>query len=244
MIHGLLDQIQPSVSDDEDDQPDVDFAFEGDRSDCKTLVICGCGPASAFAGEVFALRPLAWTFKPQDSIRVFPPLPTSPKFCEVADAEGVVVVLLDAPVAAEYAVAWADGLLRSLDGAHGAPAVLFLDRILRSEWCSCPRPEEPHLAGLWTSCSQPFELLPALPAPSIVQGLAAAVLASCEARSTKCIVAMTLQDGAHLSERCLQGFEGLVPLLQELQVIQTWQRPSYREALRKVIPPASMSIYA
>mmetsp|Transcript_456 Transcript_456/g.907 ORF Transcript_456/g.907 Transcript_456/m.907 type:complete len:242 (+) Transcript_456:3-728(+) len=241
MIHGLLDQIQPCVSDDEDDQPDVEFTLSGyESSDYKTLVICGPGPASAFALQVFALRPLSWCLKPQDSARAFPPLPKSPKFFEVSDANGVVVVLLEAPVAAEYAVAWAEKLLLALEGAQ----VLVLDRILRSEWCSpCPRPEEPHLAGLWTSCSGRAEI-PALPAPNIVQGLAAAVIASCEARSAKCTVALTLQDGAHLSEGCLQGFEVLVPLLQELQVIQSWQRPNYREAVQKVVPPAAMSIYA
>ena len=215
MIHGLLDHIQPCVSDDEDDQPDLEFAFTGTKSlDCKTLVICGPGPASAFALQVFALQPLSWSFKPKDSCRAFPPPPKSPSFFQVSDADGVVVVVLDGPVAAEYATAWADELLLSFEGAQ----VLFLDRILRAEWCcpSCPRPDEPYLAGLWTSCSG--ERIPALPAPNIVQGLGAAVLACCEAKSTRCTVALTLQDGAHLSEGCLKGYEALVPLLQELQV--------------------------
>eukprot|EP00913_Durusdinium_trenchii_P002336 g2158.t1 len=129
MIHGLLDQIQPCVSDDEDEQPEIDFVFSGDAARCKTLVICGAGPASAFALQAFALQPLSWSLDPEDklswrnepteaSARAFPPLPKSPKFFQVPASEGVVVALLEAQVPAEYAVTWAEKLLLSVEGAQ------------------------------------------------------------------------------------------------------------------------------
>jgi len=58
-------------------------------------------------------------------------------------------------------------------------------------------------------------------------------------------VALALQDGAHLGEGCVRSFTGLAPLLQELGVLPAdWQQPDFRETVRKVIPPMSMSIYA
>lgn len=175
-----------------------------------------------------------WAIKPEGG-RPFPPMPKSPSFFQAS--EGVVVLLLD-QVAAEYAVAFAETLLE----ASGAMEVLFLDRLLRSE-CAQPRPEEPHLTGLW-STTWPRLQLPLLKAPNVVQGLAAAVLSGCEARGLPCLTALSLQDGAHLSEACLRAFEGLVPVFEELKVVSGWRRVNYREALQKLIPPASMSIYA
>ncbi|OLP91518.1 Proteasome assembly chaperone 1 [Symbiodinium microadriaticum] len=243
MIHGLLDQIQACVSDDDDEQPDVSFVFSGEHElTCQTLVVCGPGPGSAFALQVFDLLPLPVRLEPMEDspVRALPP-PRAPRFFKASD--GVVVAVLDTHVSGEYAVAWADTLLSTL---KGRPQVLFLDRILRAEWCSCDRrrPEEPYLAGLWTSAFNGSESVPALPPPNFVEGLAAALLSGCEARSWPCLVALALQDGAHMSEGCLLAYEALVPLLIELQVISSWQRPRYREALQKVIPPTSMSIYA
>ncbi|CAJ1356508.1 unnamed protein product [Effrenium voratum] len=193
-----------SRSDDEEDEAEVDFVFKGEASaKCNTLIICGPGPASAFA-QTMALQPLPWRIEPTEDCwtKPFPPLPKSPTFFQAS--AGTVVACLDTPVASEYAVAWAERLLTAI----GSSQVLYLDRILRAEWCSCSRerPEEPYLAGLWTSSWSGKASIPALPAPNVVEGLAAALLTCCEARCL-CIVALTLQDGAHLSEGCLRGFE-------------------------------------
>eukprot|EP00439_Symbiodinium_sp_Y106_P073117 s887_g13.t1 len=244
MIHGLLDQIQACVSDDDDEQPDVSFVFSGEHDlSCQTLVVCGPGPGSAFALQVFDLVPLPLRLEPKEDspVRALPP-PRAPRFFKASD--GVVVAVLDTHVSGEYAVAWADTLLSTLTGR---PQVLFLDRILRAEWafgnCSFLQSleQEPYLAGLWTSAFNGSESVPALPPPNFVEGLAAALLSGCEARSWPCLVALALQDdGAHMSEGCLLAYEALVPLLIEHQVISSWQRPRYREALQKVIPPTSM----
>mmetsp|Transcript_30746 Transcript_30746/g.57601 ORF Transcript_30746/g.57601 Transcript_30746/m.57601 type:complete len:245 (+) Transcript_30746:43-777(+) len=244
MIHGLLDQIQACVSDEEDDQPDVDFVFAGlEALGCQTLLICGPGPASAFALQALTLDAVSCKLQPKEGspFRAFPPVPQSPRFFQAS--AGVLVALLETSVSGDYAATWADALL---SGLPDKTQVLYLDRVLRSEWFSCDRrkPEEPYLAGLWTSSFGGQEGVPALPAPNVVEGLAAALLSGCEARGWPCLVALALQDGAHMSEGCLQGFEALVPLLLEKKVISSWQRPKYHEALQKVVPPAAMSIYA
>eukprot|EP00440_Ansanella_granifera_P073389 gb/GFBE01079636.1/.p1 GENE.gb/GFBE01079636.1/~~gb/GFBE01079636.1/.p1 ORF type:complete len:258 (+),score=46.45 gb/GFBE01079636.1/:1-774(+) len=257
MIGAYLDQIQPGASDDEDDeQPDVEFAFAGASfpAGCQTLVICGPGAASAFALEGMSLQPLSLRFGPVDdsSGARFPPPPRTPSFYQVCGSDGdasasVVVALLETSVPAAYAVAWAEDLLKAVGGSV---KVVILDRILRAEWCSCSQeqPEEPFLAGLWSSawCAAGREqaVVP-LPAPNLVEGLPAALLSQCEASRRPCLVALSLQDGAHLGEGCIRGFEALVPALKDLKVLSSnWQRPSYRDAVRKVVPPMSMSIYA
>ncbi|CAE7205637.1 unnamed protein product [Symbiodinium natans] len=234
MIHGLLDQIQACVSDDDDEQPDVSFVLSGMKDvTCQTLVVCGPGPASAFALQAFNMVPLPLSLESKEDspLRPLPP-PRAPRFFKASD--GAVVAVLETHVSGEYAAAWAEALLSALGGK---PQVVYLDRILRAEWCSFDRcrPEEPYLAGLWTSAFSGSEkAVPVLPAPNFVEGLAAALLSNCEARSWPCLVALALQDGAHMSEGCLHAFEALVPMLLELQVISSWQRPKYREALQKV----------
>lgn len=252
MMEGFLDQIQPGASDDEDDErTDLQFALSGDSlssDQCRSLVICGPGAASAFALASFDLQPLSWRFEAEDSSeRIFPPVPKTPRFYEVASSSGAVVVaLLDSAVPSEDAVAWAGALFDCFSSAQ----VMVLDRMLLAEWISVgrERPEEPHLTGLWTSAwaSQGSKLqLAALPAPNLVEGISAALLSRCEALQQRCLVALSLQDGAHLGEGCIRAFEVLVPLLKELKVVQdAWKKPNYGEALRKVVPPASMSIYA
>mmetsp|Transcript_69242 Transcript_69242/g.122500 ORF Transcript_69242/g.122500 Transcript_69242/m.122500 type:complete len:251 (-) Transcript_69242:108-860(-) len=250
MMEGFLDQVQPGASDDEDDERmDLQFVLSGASSagNCRSLVICGPGAASAFALEALSLQPLSWRFDPEDSSeRVFPPAPKTPRFYEVSSSSSAVIVaLLESAVPAEDAVAWSEALLGSFSDLS---QVIVLDRKLRAEWVSVDRqlPEEPCLTGLWTSAwASAGSTLSPLPAPNLVEGLPAAVLSHCEALQQRCLVALALQDGAHLGEGCIRGFEVLVPLLKELKVVQdTWKKPDYREALRKVVSPSSMSIYA
>eukprot|EP00933_Yihiella_yeosuensis_P057569 TRINITY_DN5746_c0_g3_i1.p1 TRINITY_DN5746_c0_g3~~TRINITY_DN5746_c0_g3_i1.p1 ORF type:complete len:259 (+),score=25.26 TRINITY_DN5746_c0_g3_i1:66-842(+) len=258
MIHGLLDQIQPGASDDEDEEgTDLEFVLLGtterNPSSCKTLVICGPGAATAFALGAVSLQPqLPWQLKPaEDSESIFPPAPKSPKFFLVSEAEDVVVALLDSLVPADYSLAFGQGLFKAFSGLS---QVILLDRLLRSEWSPCDasgyRPQEPYLTGLWTSSWSESDLagstVSQLPAPNYVQGLAAALLSCCEVpRMPRCLVVLTLQDGAHLGHGCVQSFEGALPLLKSLKVLPgSWKSPDYREAVRKVVPPSSMSIYA
>eukprot|EP00931_Biecheleriopsis_adriatica_P046407 TRINITY_DN26647_c0_g1_i1.p1 TRINITY_DN26647_c0_g1~~TRINITY_DN26647_c0_g1_i1.p1 ORF type:complete len:280 (+),score=45.68 TRINITY_DN26647_c0_g1_i1:86-841(+) len=251
MIHSLLEHIQPGASDDEDDErPDVEFTFRGAglSAECQTLVLCGPGAASAFALQALELQPLSWRFESSDDscARIFPPAPKSPSFFQVAQG-AVVVAMLESPVAADFAVEWAQGLLKSLSSDA---EVVVLDRILRAEWASSGQrpPEEPYLAGLWTSSWQAAgreTTVPFLPAPNIVEGLLAALLTHCEASRRRCLVALALQDGAHLGEGCIRGFEALMPLLTELKVLSSSStKLDCRAAVQKVVPPSSMSIYA
>ncbi|CAE8640386.1 unnamed protein product [Polarella glacialis] len=259
MIDSLLDQMQPGASDDEDEeQLEVKFAISGSEAgalrpvDCRTLVLCGPGVASAFALGGLALQPLPWQMQPVgDSKAAFPPAPKTPKFFVVpgtTDADAVVVALLDSQVPSDYALSFSDALLEAFTGVS---QVILLDRILRAEWgCGAGgRPEEPHVAGLWTSSwgsTGPAKLaMPRLPAPNYLEGLGAALLTRCEASRQRCLVALALQDGAHLSEGCIRSFEALVPLLLDLKVVPpSWKTPNYMEAARKVVAPSSMSIYA
>jgi hypothetical protein len=87
--------------------------------------------------------------------------------------------------------------------------------------------------------------LTALPTPNSVEGLGAALLTECEAAQRRCLIALALQDGAHLGEGSVHAFSGLAPLLQKLSLIaEGAKRPDYGAALRQVASPLSMSIYA
>lgn len=275
MIDGLLDQLQPGCSDEEDDlRPDAEFALratgapQGQQGDfgkadgalgvspesCRSLIICGPGAGSAFALSAFSLQPLPWLLdivESQAGLRSGLSLPKPPRFFLVGGgAQEVVVALLEGPVPAEIAGAWVEALLESLGSAT---EVLFLDRVFRSQWqaVSGERPLEPYLCGLWTRAwaaggpGGDGSALAPLPAPNAVEGLAAALLSHCEAIGKRCLLALTLQDGAHLSEGAVRGFAALSPVLEGIGLLPAgWKSIDYREAVRQVMPPASMSIYA
>lgn len=223
---------------------------------CRGLVLCGPGAGVAFALSAFQLRPVPWTFEVAKDQResIFPPPPRSPKFFVAAGAGDataapVAVAFLEAPVAPEFASAWAEAMLEAFGGAS---EVVLLDRVFRAGWFAGgagERPQEPHLCGLWTSawgpegpCGPRFA---SLPSPNAAEGVGAAVLAECESACRKCLVALALQDGAHLGEGSLHAFSGLIPLFRRLDLLpEGVQKPKYSEALRQVVPPLSMSIYA
>jgi len=211
MIHGLLDQLQPDASDDEDeDLPHATFSFTnvnvthndqevtGMRtgeafapSNCRLLFICGPGAATAYARGAFpALLPVPWSLDHEQempSVR-FPVPPKSPRFfVSHKGPEAAAVAMLEGNVPAECANNYAEALLR---GFCNASDVLFLDRIFRSGWRVSPgqeRPLEPHLCGLWSSAPDTASLaklddnIAQLPAPNSLDGLGAALLTLCEA---------------------------------------------------------------
>lgn len=263
MIHSFLDQIQPDASDEEDDErPEIQFTFgskdasPGVRPEaCQALLVCGAGAATAYAISALALRPVPWTLEvvKETLLRTFPPPPRSPRFyvAGAGAAAPVAVALLEGPVPGDLAAAWSEALLGAFTGAA---EVLVLDRVFRASWrtaAGSEQPQEPHLCGLWTAAwgadGPPSGAggLAILPAPNAVEGVAAALLTSCEAEQRKCLVALALQDGAHLGEGSVRAFEALAPLLRRLALLpESGKPPDYREVLRQVVPPPSMSIYA
>mmetsp|Transcript_74047 Transcript_74047/g.239391 ORF Transcript_74047/g.239391 Transcript_74047/m.239391 type:complete len:266 (+) Transcript_74047:71-868(+) len=265
MIHGLLDQIQPDASDEEDDeQPGANFVFqanmEGDSAgavspgDCCAVVVCCPGAASAFALSAFTLQPVPWLLdfaKDGPAPLTFPPCKPQRFHVSREGPKPAAVVLLDGPVPAESAAAWAEALLAAFPGAS---EVIVLDRVFRAGWrtsCGRERPLEPHLCGLWTAAwgaaGPPGSgaALAQLPAPNVVEGLGAALLTECEALGRRCLLALALQDGVHLGESCVRAFAGLTPVLQGVGLLPvSWKEPDYSQGLHQVLPPMSMSIYA
>lgn len=255
MIHGLLEQMQPVVSDDEDDDiPYTSFVFcsqgGGDAlpNSCKTVLICCPGAAAAYALTAFSLVPVQWSMEvdKETLLRAYPPPPRSPKFY-VAAGGSVAVAILDAPVSNDLAYAWCDALL----SAFGDAEVIVLGQIFRASWRVCgheEKPEEPHLSGLWTaSCGGPLDgsRLALLPPPNAVDGLPAALLSRCEATRRRCVLALALQDGAHLGAGCLRAFEGLSPTFARLSLrAADAKTPDYAEAIRLHLPPPALSIYS
>lgn len=222
---------------------------------CRRVVVCGPGAASAFALSAFAMRPVDWTLEvaaePEERVL---PAPRSPAFHVLGEGPScAAVVVLGGPVPADMAFAWAEALL----GAFGnATEVVILDRIFRAEWRTLTgeeRPLEPHLCGLWTAAwddasagaSPTAGGLQPLPIPNLVDGLTAALLSKCEAARRRCLVALALQDGAHLGVGCLCAFEQLSPTLTGLGILPAdWRQPNYQKAVASVRSPTSMSIYA
>lgn len=221
---------------------------------CRALVLCGPGAGTAYALCAFELKPMPWTFQADKDTEenAFPPPPRSPKFFTAvgpgAAAEApVAVAFLEAPVAPEFAASWAEAMLEAFSGAV---EVVMLDRVFRAGWFAAgggERPQEPHLCGLWTS-AWPLEgpgRVAAYPSPNAVEGVGAALLTECESAGRRCLVALALQDGAHLGEGSLHAFASLAPLLRRLSLLpEGAQKPNYSVALRQVVPPVSMSIYA
>lgn len=264
MIHGLLDQMQPLVSDDEEDErAPLAFLFEDcesetattpAREDIRILVICGGDAAAAFADVAFSLRPVPWSVRldPGADAPMFPPPPSAPKISVLAESGAVpaAFVLMKGIVPSNMAFAWTQALL---DGFKSVTEVIFMDRMFRSAFRVQPgqdRPCEPHLGGLWSSAwekaglSESGAVVP-LPVPNAVEGVAAALLTQCEVDRRCCLVARALQDGAHLTEGCLCAFEWLRPIFLQLGLVEDgWSAPNYSDAVRKVVPPPSMSIYA
>lgn len=233
--------------------------------DCKALVLCGIGAGTAYALSTFQqLRPAPWSLEvvKETAERMFPPPPRSPRFFTAGGKDDprrppVAVAVLDGPVPADVANTWSEVLLEAFSGVA---EVIVLDRVYRSGWLQAGgqgRPQEPHLCGLWTSFwseSGPLGRqgsLAALPSPNALDGLSAALLTLCEAQQQKCLVALALQDGAHLGEGSLAAFQGLDPLVRRLALLGQGEsdgsapkKPNYSEAIRRVVPPPSMSIYA
>lgn len=223
---------------------------------CGALVLCGPGAGTAYALSTFELKPLPWTFEVvKDTLEsVLPPPPRSPKFFVVAGAGAealaapVAVAFLEAPVPPEMAASWTQALMEAF---QGATEVLLLDRVFRAGWFAAgggERPQEPHLCGLWTSAWGPEGPTPrpsAMPSPNSVEGLGAALLTECEVAQRRCLVALALQDGAHLAEGSLHAFSALSPMFRRLALLPAGaKKPNYGEALRQVVSPLSMSIYA
>jgi len=275
MIHGLLDQLQPDASDEEDeDLPHATFSFanvnttDNDQvtdvqageafapSNCRALIVCGPGAATAYVRGAFpALVPVPWSLDHEQqmpSVR-FPVPPKSPRFfVSHKGPEATAVAMLEGNVPAECANNYAEALLR---GFCNASDVLFLDRFFRAGWRVSPgeeRPLEPHLCSLWSSAWDAASIakldnnIAQLPAPNSLDGLGAALLTQCEAAgSPRCFTALTLQDGAHVGLGCVRAFEQLQPLLDGIGLAADGTQPaSYSEVLRKLVPPSSMSIYA
>mmetsp|Transcript_5760 Transcript_5760/g.10299 ORF Transcript_5760/g.10299 Transcript_5760/m.10299 type:complete len:266 (-) Transcript_5760:15-812(-) len=265
MLESLLNQLQPDVSDEEPEEapPAPEFVFEVPEvaspapADCRSILICSPGAATAFVLSAFSLKPVSWRFKLlKEPDRRFPPAPKPPRFF-IAEGSGeaaTVVVLLQNKVPGDLANAWSEALLESFAGAR---EVFFLDSIISSELrlsAGQPRPQEPHLCGLWTAAWEAAapsraphlgKAVAPLPCENVLESIAAALLTQCEAVRKPCMVALALQDGAHVVERCLSGFELLCPALMDLGILPSdWSAPDYREALRAIQPPPSMSIYA
>mmetsp|Transcript_51403 Transcript_51403/g.95048 ORF Transcript_51403/g.95048 Transcript_51403/m.95048 type:complete len:260 (-) Transcript_51403:28-807(-) len=259
MLGSLLERLEPALSDDEGGDTvaaDVNFHIlqtDGDTSpaECNALVVCCHGAAAALAKSGFSLAPAPWLLSPQnssswDSQTNYPPLPVATRIYTASSgaAKGkVAVAVLAETLPAEFAVAWSSALLQAFGNVE---EVLVLSHMLRSEWRVTPgseRPDEPFLCGLWTP-SDVVAALPPLPPPNHVEGLPAAILSECTASKRQCVVALTVQDGAHLGETCLQAFERIRPTLVRLGLVDSGQRISYRDILASARPPHSMSIYA
>eukprot|EP00929_Paragymnodinium_shiwhaense_P004437 TRINITY_DN105386_c0_g1_i1.p1 TRINITY_DN105386_c0_g1~~TRINITY_DN105386_c0_g1_i1.p1 ORF type:complete len:257 (-),score=50.85 TRINITY_DN105386_c0_g1_i1:148-918(-) len=256
MIHGWLDSADAPPSDDEYEGGDLEFAFnssakaeDAPRSACKTVIVAGPGAPTAFVLSAFGkLQEVSWLFDLAEGQEapIAPPLPPRPPKFYVASEGRVAVVLLDSPVAQELAPAWTEAFL---DGFPADATVLFLGHIYRTEFCAigAERPQEPHLCGLWTAAVAPpaCNAVAELPVPNVVGGVAAALLTHCEGTKRRCLVALTLQDGAHLGEGCVRAFERLLPFYEEAGLAsKDWKAPDYRDALRKVVPQPKMGIYA
>lgn len=291
MINGLLDQLVPDVSDDEDDdRPDTKFIFQasgdaqsaggaqqafsppprlpGQDAGSRALIVCGPGAASAFVLAALApLKPMPWRIdvvkeQAAGDIPVFPQPPKSPTFYLAGSEKApVVVAMLSAPVPTRFASAWSEALMAGFDslrGCNGGPTeVMVLDRLFRQEFRGpggIEKPVEPHVCGLWNtkwsggaspSSEPPCPGMARLSTPNLVDGFAAAILTHCEAESQRCLVAFSIQDGAHMSESTVRAFARLAPVLQGVGALPSdWQQPDYKDAIRQVVPPMSMSIYA
>eukprot|EP00927_Polykrikos_kofoidii_P070672 TRINITY_DN67084_c0_g1_i1.p1 TRINITY_DN67084_c0_g1~~TRINITY_DN67084_c0_g1_i1.p1 ORF type:complete len:294 (+),score=51.91 TRINITY_DN67084_c0_g1_i1:71-883(+) len=270
MIHAYLDSLEAPVSDDEDEErPGVEFVLQNvgpvggadslgspAPGECKTVVICSAGAAAAFVTSAFPLKSVPWSLEVKGEFAsMFQKPPKSPRFFVLDFAGGeehpVGFVVLEEPVVAEHATAWAETVLASFGKAA---EVVSLGRIFRAEYY-CPRgtanrPQEPYLCGLWTEAWDELKrpgssVVSVLPTPNVVDGLNASLLTQCETERRRCLVALALQDGAHVGEGCIRAFEALKQVFAEVGCAQdAWRKPNYREALRQLIPPPSMGIYA
>lgn len=263
MMDALIDQLNPEGSDEEDDPaPLTEFVFElgeDDKSapvgcviapkDCRAVIVCAPGPATVYLRTVLpSLTQTPWRLKlVKEPERLFPPPPKPTRFLAAGGVkQAVAVAVLEREIPADLAFAWASALLA---GFPEASEVIFIDRIARADWRLVgeqERPQEPHLAGLWTSAwssEVPCINIAALPSPNFLSGLAAALLSLCEAARKRGLVALALQDGAHAMASTLVGFEALRPLLSDLG-LECEKAADFVGAMRMLLPPPSLSIYA
>jgi len=221
---------------------------------CSALVLCGPGAGHAYALSCFELKPMPWAFEVvKESVKSqVPPPPRSPKFFVAAGAGAaslagpVAVAFLEAQLSPEMAESWIEALLAAF---KGATEVVLLDRVYRAGWFAAgggEKPQEPHLCGLWSAAwGAEAPLAQVLPAPNSIEGLGAALLTECEVAQRKGLVALALQDGAHLAEGSLHAFSGLTSLFRRLALMPEGAfKPKYTEALKQVVAPLAMSIYA
>jgi hypothetical protein len=261
MLDALLNDLNPDGSDEEDDPaPLTEFmlaAAEGTTKpeDCSSVIVCGPGAAGTFIKTMVpALKPVTWRFTvSKEPERRFPPPPKPPAFFTSSSSSGksVAVAILERDIPVDLAYAWVSALRK---GFPKSSEIVMLDMITVGEWKTIgeqERPQEPNLFGLWTSAwvssgekgSSPCPGISALPSPNFLGGVAAALLSQCEAEQKRGLVALALQDGAHVMASSLVGFEGLRPLLVELG-LECAKSPDFVEALRHVAAPNSRSIYA
>lgn len=265
MILGLLERMEVPASDDDEEATDYAFVFrnregQSDEPACEhvrsltpedvgVLVICNGAAASAFAETAFDFQAVPWTVQldPDSDVPTFPLPPRPPRVCVLAESRAAFVMVKE-PVPGNMAYAWAQALL---DGFQGVSEVLLLDTIFRTEFLVQPGQEpplEPHLSGLWSAAWDKAGLAGAgavapLPTPNTVVGVGGALLTQCEADAKGCLVAFSLQDGAHVAGGSLCAFEGLGPVFVQLGI--PWKAPeSYHKATSKMPLKQSMSIYA
>jgi len=257
MIDAYIEQLNPDGSDEEDD-PDVltEFVLELGQDDkpspgdCAMVIVCAPGPATVFLKALApSLQPAPWRLKlKKEPERRFPPPPKPTKFLIGGSVSGemVAVALLEKELPADLAFAWSSALLA---GFPKASQVIFMDTIARAEWrltADQEKPQEPHLAGLWTSAwssDTPCPSIVALPSPNSMGGLPAALLSQCEAAKKRGLAALALQDGAHSMASTLVGFQALAPLLEGVG-LECEKAPDLVKAMRQVLPPPSLNIYA
>lgn len=267
MLESLIDHLNPEGSDEEDDPTPLsefilDLGKDGDSSssgypssgsnlspkECRAVIVCAPGPAAVYLQTVLpSLKPMPWSLKVmKEPERLFPPPPKPVRFLAAGSAkQAVAVALLEKEIPIDLAYAWSSALLA---GFPEASEVIFMDRIFRADWRLVgeqERPHEPNLSGLWTSAwsSAPCPGMTVLPSPNFLGGLAAALLSQCEAAHRRCLTALALQDGAHAMASSLVGFEVLRPLLSELG-LECEKSPDFVEAMRQLLPPPSLAIYA
>jgi len=254
MLDALIDQLNPEGSDDEDN-PEVltkfglevrkDAGFTATPADVSAVIVCSGAPAAAYLRALApSLRPAPWLLKVvKEPERIFPPPPKPTNFCTVGS---VAVAFLEQEIVADLSFAWSSALIA---GFPKASQIIYMDMICRADWCVTSeqeRPQEPHLAGLWSSAcglDAPCPSLKVLPSPNFLGGVPAALLSQCEAANKQGLAAYALQDGAHCLASSLVGFEALRPLFSRIG-LECEKAPDFVEAMKTLVPPPGMNIYA
>lgn len=254
MLETLIDQLNPECSDDEDNTDELtQFTLEVQKDsgctvtplDCKAVIVCAAGPASAYLRALLpSLKPAPWLLKVvKEPERRFPPPPKPASFLVSGN---VAVACLEKEIASDLTFAWSSALLA---GFPEASQVIFMDTICRADWRVTneqERPQEPHLAGLWSNAygsEAPCPSIKVLSSPNFLGGLPAALLSQCEAGNKRCLAALALQDGAHVMASTLVGFEALRPLFVGIG-IECEKSPDLVKAVETLVSSPSLAIYA